>query len=320
MKKAAQKSASAHQRRGSRAGPGAGFGDSTSPRGVRPRLHTGDDCKTRGAVNPAGRRPGRAGAICDDGERADARPGAGRGRGGVPVLTDHTAASCKCTATGSSERSRMPRTRCRRRCWPPGRPPGVRGPRSVRTWLYRIATNRWPGRAPRQSGAPRRGSRRHGPAARAHPRTEPVWLEPYPDALLDGIPGRNRTLGALRARESISLAFVDALQLLPPRQLAALVLRDVLGFRAAEVAEILDTGEASVKGALQRARATLETRLPDRRTAIGRHGLTPARERMLAGRFADAHEARRHWTRSSPCSPTTPWLTMPPQPLGVPGA
>jgi hypothetical protein len=91
--------------------------------------------------------------------------------------------------------------------------------------------------------------------------TDPVWLEPYPDVLLDGLPDLAPGPEARHElRESIELAFSTGLQHLPPRQRA--VLRDVLGFRAAEVADMLGSSEASVKGALQRARAALEARLP----------------------------------------------------------
>jgi DNA-directed RNA polymerase specialized sigma24 family protein len=86
-------------------------------------------------------------------------------------------------------------------------------------------------------------------------RIESIWLEPYPDVLLEEIPDRSPGAGGgYEARESVELAFIVALHGLPPRQRAALVLRDVLGFHAAEVAAMLDTSEASVKGALQRAR------------------------------------------------------------------
>jgi RNA polymerase sigma-70 factor (TIGR02960 family) len=133
---------------------------------------------------------------------------------------------------------------------------------SLRTWLYRIATNKC-------LNARRSASRR--PAKEWDvPNVEPpeptrlgevVWLEPYPDALLEdaiGVP-----LGPearYEQKESISLAFVTALQVLPPRQVAVLVLRDILGFHANEVADMLDSTVDSVNSALKRARASLERR------------------------------------------------------------
>jgi RNA polymerase sigma-70 factor (ECF subfamily) len=145
-------------------------------------------------------------------------------------------------------------------------------------------------------------------------RTEPIWLEPYPDVLFEAIPDRSPGPAArYEARESIELAFIVALQHLPPRQRAALVLRDVLGFGTAAAAEMLDTGELSVKGALQRARATLKAQLPaadhDRAPRAG-----SARERRLVGRFADA-------VQSADIDEIVALLTddavvtMPPQPL-----
>jgi RNA polymerase sigma-70 factor, ECF subfamily len=93
--------------------------------------------------------------------------------------------------------------------------------------------------------------------------SEVIWLEPYPDLLLEGIadpaPGPD---ARVEAREAISLAFVAALQLLPPRQRAVLVLRDVLGFRAKQVAAMLDTTEEAVSSAVKHARANLHSRLP----------------------------------------------------------
>jgi len=121
-------------------------------------------------------------------------------------------------------------------------------------------------------------------------RPEPIWLEPYPDVLLEDLPDRSPGPAArYEARESVELAFIAALQHLPPRQRVALVLRDVLGFRTAEVAEMLETGEASVKGALQRARAAVEERLPaaDRDRAPRPNSTS---ERRLVGRFADAFQ------------------------------
>ena len=145
-------------------------------------------------------------------------------------------------------------------------------------------------------------------------RTEPVWLEPYPYVLLEDI--RDRSAGPAaryEARESIELSFIVALQGLPPAQRAALVLRDVLGFRTAEVAEMLDTGEASVKGALQRARATLRARLPaaDRERAPRPNS---AGERQVVGRFADAVQSGDVDEIVSLLTDDA-LLTMPPQPL-----
>jgi RNA polymerase sigma-70 factor (ECF subfamily) len=149
-------------------------------------------------------------------------------------------------------------------------------------------------------------------------RTEPIWLEPYPDVLLEEIPDRSPE-PAIRyeARESVELAFVVGLQGLPPRQRAALVLRDVLGFRTAEVAEMLETGEGSVKGALQRARAALEERL----RASGRdRALRPdsARERELVERFADAVQSGDIDDLIALLTDDA-LLTMPPQPLEYQG-
>src|SRR6516225_5675875 len=135
---------------------------------------------------------------------------------------------------------------------------------SVRAWLFRIATNR--------CLAALRSARRRQPAGVPVPvgpypepnaTSEVMWLEPYPDLLLEGIadaaPGPE---ARVEAREATSLAFVAALQLLPPRQRVVLVLRDVLGFRAKEVAAMLDTTEESVSSALKHARANLQSRLP----------------------------------------------------------
>ena len=116
---------------------------------------------------------------------------------------------------------------------------------------------------------------------------EVPWLEPYPDALLEGLPDAAPGPDArYEAREAVGLAFVTALQYMPPRQRAALVLRDVLGYRASEVAAMLDTTETSVNSALLRARATLDAGAPPvrERSRIPRS----ASERELAGRYADA--------------------------------
>src|SRR6202035_453360 len=135
---------------------------------------------------------------------------------------------------------------------------------SLRTWLYRIATNRC-------LNALRAASRRTARGWNA-PGVEPpeptrlgqaVWLEPFPDALLDGTTGPPPGPEArYEQAESVSLAFVAALQVLPPRQLAVLILRDVLGFHASEVAGMLDSTVESVNSALKRDRASLQRQQP----------------------------------------------------------
>jgi len=135
---------------------------------------------------------------------------------------------------------------------------------SVRTWLYRIATNRCLNA--RRSASRRAAKEWDIPGVDPPEPTrlgEVVWLEPYPDAVLEG--AIDVPLGPearYEQTESISLAFVTALQLLPPRQLAVLILRDVLGFHAHEVASMLDSSVESVNSALKRARASLERRQP----------------------------------------------------------
>jgi RNA polymerase sigma-70 factor (TIGR02960 family) len=134
---------------------------------------------------------------------------------------------------------------------------------SIRTWLYRIATNRC---LNARRSASRRPAREWDIAEYQPPEPtrlgEIVWLEPFPDALLEGV--MDVPLGPearYEQAETISLAFVTALQVLPPRQLAVLVLRDVLGFQAQEVAEMLDSTVDSVNSLLKRARAGLQRRL-----------------------------------------------------------
>jgi RNA polymerase sigma-70 factor (TIGR02960 family) len=139
--------------------------------------------------------------------------------------------------------------------------------RSLRAWLYRIATNRCLNYLRDSSRRPKvtTPATSRSPFSGAADSDEPWWLEPYPDALIDTV-----ELGPearYDARESIALSFVAGLQHLPTQQRAALVLRDVLGFSANEVAEMLDATPASVNSALQRARAGLDaSRDPDRVT------------------------------------------------------
>jgi RNA polymerase sigma-70 factor (TIGR02960 family) len=146
---------------------------------------------------------------------------------------------------------------------------GFEGRASLRTWLYRIATNRC---LDARRAASRRPAKEWDVPGVEPPEAtrlgEAVWLEPYPDALLEGATGMPPGPEArYEQAEAISLAFVTALQLLPPRQLAVLILRDVLGFHASEVADMLDSTTDSVTSALKRARASLQRRRP---TAPGR--------------------------------------------------
>jgi RNA polymerase sigma-70 factor (ECF subfamily) len=191
------------------------------------------------------------------------------------------------------------------------------GRASVRSWLYRIATNRC-----QNALRDRRRRPQQLPAMVESPaptrRIEPRWLEPYPDVLLEEIPDRSAGPAArYETREAVELAFVVALQHLPPRQRAALLLRDVVGFRTAEIAELLDTGEASVKGALQRGRAALQAGLPapDRERAPQPDS---ARERRLVARFADAAE-RGDVDAMVALLTHDALLTMPPLPLEYQG-
>jgi RNA polymerase sigma-70 factor (TIGR02960 family) len=163
------------------------------------------------------------------------------------------------------------------------------GRASVRSWLYQIATNRCLNALRARSRRPKEVPTMSD-ALEPTRLIEPIWIEPYPDTLLEGLADAAPGPGArYETKESVELAFIVALQALPARQRAVLVLRDVLGFRTAEAAEMLDTGELSVKGALQRARAALRARLPDREHERAPR-LDSVRERQLVGRFADAVE------------------------------
>ena len=164
------------------------------------------------------------------------------------------------------------------------------GRSSPRTWLYRVATNAC-------LDTLRRDARRAGPApssALAGPRPSIAampWVQPYPDSLLDELAaGQPGPEAAAVSRETISLAFLAAIQLLPPRQRAVLILRDVVSWPAAEVAGLLDMSVPAVNSALQRARTTLRDQWPD-----GRLDWAPAAEpdpgqRRLLQRFIAAHE------------------------------
>jgi RNA polymerase sigma-70 factor (TIGR02960 family) len=190
---------------------------------------------------------------------------------------------------------------------------------SLRTWLYKIATNRC-------LNARRAASRR--PARQwdvsqfeplvPTPRDEAAWLQPFPDALLEGAvdvpPGPE---ARYEQTEAISLAFVAALQLLPPRQVAVLILRDVLGFRSSEVASMLEVSVQSVNSALKRARASLQ-----RRQRAAGHQPPPAAgspaEDAIVARFARAWESADLDALVALLTGDV-FIAMPPEPFGYEG-
>ena len=197
---------------------------------------------------------------------------------------------------------------------------GVEQRSSLRTWLYRIATSR--------SLNALRATSRRPPMEWSNKEVEPpeptrlsevAWLEPYPDLQLADLPDEAPGPQArYEAREAISLAFITALQLLPPRQRAALILRDVLGFHASEAAQILGTTEESVTSALKRARAALERQ----QSAATEWEPAPPRgsaaEQDLVDRLTTAFE-----TADVPgivaLLTDDAWFTMPPLPLEYQG-
>jgi len=191
---------------------------------------------------------------------------------------------------------------------------------SLRTWLYKIATNRC-------LNARRAASRR--PASEwdmsqfeppvPTSRGEAVWLQPFPDVLLEGAAGAPPGPEArYEQAEATSLAFVTALQVLPPRQVAVLILRDVLGFRASEVAGMLDTSVESVNSALKRARASLQRR---QQPAAG-HQPPPAvgspAEDEIVAKFARAWEAADIDALVALLTDDV-FIAMPPMPFGYEG-
>jgi RNA polymerase sigma-70 factor (ECF subfamily) len=183
------------------------------------------------------------------------------------------------------------------------------GRSTVRAWLYRIATN-----------VCLDTLRTHpervvlvGDVADPAP-SEIPWLQPYPDRLLDGpAPGADEPDALVVARETIELAYLAAIQLLPPNQRAVLILRDVLDWSAAETAELLDTSVASVTSALQRARATLKQHRPDEPGDWAPAVEPSAGERELLQRYMDAH-ARADSDAVVAMMREDVRFTMPPQP------
>jgi RNA polymerase sigma-70 factor (ECF subfamily) len=170
---------------------------------------------------------------------------------------------------------------------------GFEGRASIRTWLYRIATNRC---LDVLRSAKRRPAKEWDISTIDPPEPtrlgEITWLEPYPDSLLEGAANAPLDPEAhYEQTEAISLAFVTALQSLPARQRAVLILREVLGYHANEVAEMLDSTIESVNSALKRARATLQRRLPPRGDDEPPPAPDSPAEQALVARFVRAYES-----------------------------
>jgi RNA polymerase sigma-70 factor, ECF subfamily len=195
------------------------------------------------------------------------------------------------------------------------------GRSSFRAWLYRIATNAC-------LDVLKRRKRRVLPtqvAGPADPRLPPLptadlpWLQPYPDRLLEPVaPGDAEPDAVLVDKETIELAFMVAIQHLPPRQRAVLILRDVLGWSANETAALLDATVGAVNAALQRARSTLKRHLPARRLDWAPGSDPTEEERSLLQRYVDAHE-RADASALAELLQEDARLTMPPTPTWYDG-
>jgi RNA polymerase sigma-70 factor, ECF subfamily len=169
------------------------------------------------------------------------------------------------------------------------------GRSSLRSWLYSIATNVCLRMLERRSA--RALPMDYGPPAEpgtplSPPLVEETWIEPYPDGELEFGEGLAAPDARYEQREAVELAFIAALQLLPPRQRAALILREVLGFSGAEVAKALETTPTSVYSLLQRAHATLDDRLPDRSQQVTLRTLGDRELTVVVNRYVEA------WARS----------------------
>ncbi len=192
---------------------------------------------------------------------------------------------------------------------------GFEGRSSVRAWLYTIATNT-------ALDVTRHRSRRElpvnfGPAARPgeqvdEPLADSVWLEPYPDRWLTGAAGSSPE-ARYEQRESVELAFIVALQQLPPRQRAVLILREVMGFSTAEISSQLGASAPAVNSALQRARAAAQASLPDRSQQATLRALGNPRTRDIVRRYSDAMERGDADTLVSMLTEDATW-SMPPVP------
>ncbi|MFC6581240.1 RNA polymerase subunit sigma-70 [Planomonospora parontospora] len=197
---------------------------------------------------------------------------------------------------------------------------GFRGRSSLRAWLYRIATNACLDFLRRNT---RRPQRYEGSAGGAEPPARITWLQPYPDHLLEDAAGAvSASAGAPEeaalSRETVELVFLTAIQHLPPRQRAVLVVRDVLGWPAGEAAELLEMSTASANSALARARATLREHLPRHRAQWTAPAAPSRDERVILQRYMDAAD-RADAAAVAELLRQDALVTMPPGPLWVAG-
>jgi RNA polymerase sigma-70 factor (ECF subfamily) len=201
---------------------------------------------------------------------------------------------------------------------------GFEGRSLFRTWLYRIATNaclnaleRAPRRVLPQDVAPPVTAATDASEARSQPQWAPEipWLQPYPDQLLEPVaPRETEPEAAAVSRETIELVYLAALQHLPARQRAILILRDALSWSARETADLLDSSVQSVNSALQRARATMRTRLPQGRQDCAGLSVPTDEERVLLQRFMAAWEQADAGALTALLREDAQWA-MPPAPL-----
>nr|WP_243742329.1 RNA polymerase subunit sigma-70 [Actinorugispora endophytica] len=194
------------------------------------------------------------------------------------------------------------------------------GRSTFRAWLYRIATNACLDLIDRdrRRASPHRVPPLVGSDAATAPPADVPWLQPVPDRLLEPVSHEAEPAAAAVARETVELAFLVAIQQLPARQRAVLITRDVLGWPAAETAALLETSVASVKSALQRARATLRRHLPPRRDEWAASGEPDAGERALLRRYVEAHQ-RADLDALAGLLAEDVRVTMPPHPAWLAG-
>ncbi len=193
------------------------------------------------------------------------------------------------------------------------------GRSTFRAWLYRIATNACLDFLDRHPRRPRAYDAAAGGNVAVRPPPAVLWLEPYPDQLMDpAAQGDADPDAVVVSKETIELAFLVAIQHLPPRQRAVLILRDVLGWSIADTAELLDGSVASVKSASARARATVKEHLPERREEWAPAADATAAERAVLQRYIEAHEQGDPQAVAVLLAEDVR-LTMPPEPVWFAG-